>query len=137
MARTLKSKKSEEISDIVDVGQGYQAAQTQAESDVHLEDDAGVGGAAIVRMFEFKANIESFKQYQPTKQELFNYHLQGIEAMLWRDGMKLMTAVTPKLTFSKSGMKYRIFVGAEPQKGHILTERPKTLTEIVHGTRTI
>lgn len=111
----------------------WHANQVDAESQTHLEDDAGEGGAAIIRAFDFAANPEAFNKHQPTAQELFNHHLKGIEVMLWRDGMKVMTEVPPRLLFNKKKNKYRIFVGAAPQKGHILTQRPKTLSQIAHG----
>lgn len=133
MAGEIKSKKPEEVSDIVDVGEGYQASQIQVESDTKIEDDSGTGGAAIVRVFEFAANPQAFKEYRPSKQELFNSHAKGIEIMLWRDGMTVMPEVAPKVTINKKKTKYRIIVGAKPAKGHMLLERPKTLKEIVHG----
>lgn len=46
--------------------------------------------------------------------------------------MKIMDEVNPRVTISKNKKKYRIFVGARPQKGHILTEVPKTLAQIAH-----
>ncbi len=102
----------------------------ETKSETHLEDDKGTGGAAIIRMFEFAANPIAFKQHKPTKQELFNYHAKGIEVMLWKDGMKVLTEVDPKVTINQKKSKYRIFVGAVPQKGHLLTERPQTLSQI-------
>jgi len=108
-------------------------SKIQAESKTHLEDDTGHGGAAIIRMFEFAANPEVWKQHKPTKQELFNSHHKGIEIMLWKDGLTPMSEVDPKIQISKKSGKYRIFVGARPMKGHLLTERPKTLSEIAHN----
>ena len=114
--------------------QGDWYAQTHtSESKTHLEDDTGSGDAAIIRMFEFGVNHEAFKQHQPTKQELFNSHYKGIEVMLWRDGLKVMPEVEPQLTFNKKKTKYRIFVGAKPMKGHLLTEQPKTLSQIINS----
>lgn len=107
--------------------------KAETTSQTHLEDDEGVGDAAIIRMFEFSANPEAFKQRTPTKQELFNYHHKQIEITLWGDGMKIMEEVNPRVTISKNKRKYRIFVGAKPQRGHILTERPKTLAQIAHN----
>jgi hypothetical protein len=111
----------------------WNTSEINTESETKLEDDKGEGGVAIIRKFEFAANPIAFKQYKPTKQELFNSHAKQIEIMLWQDGMKLLADVNPKITINKSKTKYRIFVGAEPQKGHLLREVPKTLSQITHG----
>ncbi len=108
-------------------------SKVETTSETHLEDDKGYGEAAIIRMFEFAANPEAFKQHTPTKQELFNYHHKQIEITLWGDGMKVIPEVTPRVTISKNKKKYRIFVGAKPMKGHILQEQPKTLSQIAHA----
>lgn len=111
--------------------EGEWLAQTlETESQTHLEDDEGTGDAAIIRMFEFKVNPEAFKQITPTEQELFASHERGIAALLWRDGMTPLDTVTPRITFSKNKKTYRIFIGAKPAKGHLLQERPKTLSQI-------
>lgn len=109
----------------------WQASNVEVESDTKLEDDKGEGSAAIIRCFQFGTNPTAFKEHLPTKQELFNSHLKGIETMLWRDGLKIMTSVTPQIVIGKTG--YQIFVGAIPQKGHILHEKPQTLSEIAHA----
>lgn len=114
-----------------DVNYDMQSIETQSET--HLEDDHGGGGAAIVRMFEFGMNPQAFAQYHPTKQELFNTHYKGIELALWKDGMKVMPEVNPKLVVDEKKAKYMIFVGAQPMRGHILTQQPKTLAEQLHG----
>lgn len=106
-----------------------------AESDTKLEYDTGHGGAAIIRRFVFAANPMAFKIHVPSKQELFNYHMKQIEIMLWQDGMKLMTDVEPRLSISKNKKNYTIFVGAVPQKGHILTQTPQTLSQITSPKR--
>lgn len=105
----------------------------EVKSDTNLESDHGGGGAAIIRMFEFGINPQAFREYQPTKQELFNSHYKGIEMALWKDGMKVLPEVHPRIVVMEQEGKYRIFVGAQPMKGHILTEQPKTLAEQIHG----
>lgn len=111
----------------------WEANEMQAQSDTKIEDDAGVGGAIVIRQFEFGVNPEAFKQHKPTKQELFNAHYKGIEAMLWVDGLTVIPEINPKVTISKNGKKYRIFIGAKPAKGQMLYQKPQTLNEIVHG----
>jgi hypothetical protein len=112
-------------------GNTHEASSLEVTSDTKLEHDEGYGEAAIIRRFTFGINPVTFKQAPPTKQELFNSHLKGIEIALWRDGMKIMTEVEPKIGFEKS--TYHIYVGARPMKGHMLTQRPQTLSEIAHG----
>lgn len=111
----------------------YNLESIETQSKTHLEDDMGGGGAAIIRTFEFGMNPEAFNQYQPTKQELFNSHYKGIELALWKDGLKVMPEVQPKIVVDNKTNKYRIFVGAQPMKGHLLYEQPKTLAEQIHG----
>lgn len=118
------------VSDVV-----WNPNSISTESETHLEDDEGFGEAAVIRVFEFAANPEAFKQHKPTKQELFNSHYKGIEIMLWKDGLKVMPEVEPKLTINKKKTKYRIIVGATPMRGHILREQPKTLSQIAHNQK--
>ena len=75
-------------------------------------------------------NPEAFALHRPTKQELFNHHSKGIETILWKDGLKVMPDVPPRLVVE--GSKYRIFVGAQPMKGMALEEKPKTLKQLIH-----
>lgn len=107
-------------------------SQIDTQSQTHLEDDKGTGDAAIIRMFEFAANPEAFKQHTPTRQELFNYHHKQIEITLWGDGMKVIPEVPPRLTINKAKTKYRIFVGAKPMKGNLLPYQPQTLSQIAN-----
>jgi len=111
----------------------WDARQGQAVSDTHLEDDVGSGTAIIIRAFDFQANPEAFKQYKPTKQELFNFHAKQIEVQLWADGLKVVPESNPRVTINKKKTKYRIYVGATPQQGHRLFEVPQTLTQIAHN----
>jgi hypothetical protein len=111
----------------------WNASQMDTTSKTTLEEDKGYGEAAIIRMFEFAANPEAFRQHTPTKQELFNTHYKGIEVMLWKDGLKVMPEVDPKVTINSKKTKYRIFVGAKAQRGQQILERPKTLSQIAHN----
>lgn len=110
-----------------DVSQLEVASQTQ------LTDDTGHGKTAVIRMFEFKANKEAFKAHTPTKQELFFYHQKLIETQLWADGFAIMYDSPPRVSINKRKTKYAIFVGAEPRNGMVVTERPKTLTQIANN----
>jgi hypothetical protein len=114
-------------------GHEHDAASIEAQSKAHLEDDRGEGNAAIIRCFTFGINPEAFQRGKPTKQDLFNAHIKGIEIMLWRDGMTPMTEVEPRILLDSKNMTYKIFVGAKPMRGHLLQEKPKTLTEVAHG----
>lgn len=114
----------------------WDAVQDQVESDTKLEHDEGYGGAAIIRRFTYGANPLAFKEHLPTQQELFNSHLKQIEIQLWKDGMKLMTDVTPRVRINDKKDGYEIIVGAKPQKGHLLTKTPNLLRDFTHAPRT-
>lgn len=133
--KTLEVQKFGGTDDLgkVKMGHDYDVKSIEAKSKTRLEDDTGDGAAAIIRRFSFGINPQAWMEVKPTKQELFNYHVKGIEMMLWRDGMKIMTEVEPRIVVDAENMRYDIFVGARPQKGHILVQRPQTLTEIAHG----
>lgn len=109
----------------------WDAVQDQVQSDTYLEDDEGYGGAAIIRQFRFGANPLAFSQHKPTKQELFNSHLKQIELLLWKDGMKILTDVSPRIILESDGSGYAIIVGAKPQRGHILSKTPNLLKDFV------
>lgn len=114
----------------------YDVKDLEVQSKTHLEDDDGSGGARIVRCFEFGMNLQAFGDYQPTRQELFNAHYKGIEIALWKDGLKVMPDVNPRIVIDTPNMRYQIFVGAQPMRGHLLQERPQTLAEQIHGRGT-
>ncbi len=114
----------------------WEGEEIRAESKIKLEDDKGIGQAVVLRFFEFGVNVEAFKKHKPTAQELFNSHMRGMEALLWRDGLKVYTDVEPRLMFSKDKTKYRFVIPAVSNGTTILKEQPKTLSQIVHeGTR--
>lgn len=111
----------------------WDAKQTEAHSELTLEADQGDGRAVIVRNFDFKMNPETWREHQPTKQELLNSHLRQIEILLMKDGLKPFTETEPRVMISKNQQFYRIVVGAEPMKGWLLHDRPKTLSQLAHG----
>jgi len=108
----------------------HEAESIEVKSERKLEDDTGYGNAVIIRCFTFGMNPQAF-QNQPTKQELFNSHIKGIEVMLWRDGMTIMTEVEPRILIKDN--QYQIFVGARPMRGYILKENPQKLKQIIYG----
>ena len=113
----------------------YEVKQGEVHSDIKLEMDEGDGKTIVIRSFDFKANPAAFKERTPSKQELFNAHAKQIEIILWKDGLKIMPDVTPKLMLSKNRKFYRIAVGAEPAKGHLMNSLSKyqTLSQAAHG----
>lgn len=115
----------------------YDVKQGEVHSDIHLEDDEGHGKTIVVRSFDFKANPNAFREYTPSKQELFNAHAKQIESYLWTDGLKVMPDVHPQIILSKKRDGYRIVVGAEPRQGQIITKRDmdkvQTLSQAAHG----
>lgn len=119
-------------------GHKHDVSTAESMSQTHLEDDVGHGEAAIIRCFEFGMNPEAFQNarsagMQVTKQDLFNYHHKGIEMALWKDGMKIIPESHPEVLIDEKAMKYKIFVGARPRRGHLLLQKPQTLREIAHG----
>src|SRR3990167_3098126 len=105
--------------DAVDVPTGdknieWEGEEVQSESTTKLTEDKGTGQAVVIRFFEFGANPEVFKQHKPTSQQLFDSHRKGIEALLWRDGLRPYEGVEPRLMFSKNGKNYRIIVTCVP-----------------------
>lgn len=115
----------------------YDVKQGEVHSDVHLEDDEGSGKTIVVRSFDFRANPQAFREYTPSKQELFNAHAKQIEEYLFADGLQVMPDVKPQLILSKKREGYRIVVGAEPRQGQIITRRDQdkiqTLSQAAHG----
>lgn len=107
----------------------YDVQDLEVQSKTNLEQDQGGGGAAIIRCFEFGINYQTFNEVRPTKQDLFNAHYKGIEMALWRDGLKVIPEVNPRIVINSSKGTYSIFVGANPMKGHILREQPRTLAD--------
>lgn len=124
---------TEEMGHVKMNGHDHDVQSIEAESETKLEDDVGHGNAAIIRCFKFGINPKAFQEHPPTKQELFNSHHKGIEIALWRDGLKVLPDVNPRIVIDQKNMSYQIFVGAQPMKGHILREQPKTLSQLAHG----
>lgn len=117
-------------------GHKHEMQSVEAQSRTSLESDLGEGEAVIIRCFTFQMNLEKpelFIERRPTKQDLFNAHIGGIEMALWKDGMKAYMEVAPRITFDVKKLQYSIFIAAKPMRGYSLTERPQTLTELAHG----
>lgn len=108
-------------------------------SKTHLEDDDGTGQAIIIRRFEFKLNSDQLTSFvlatgsYPTKQDLFNSVLKGIEITLWKDGLKVFPDQDPRVIVDDHYTKFEVFVASIPQKGQRILETPQTLSQIVHG----
>lgn len=123
-------------SKVKDVGTGdeYDASDIEVRSQTTLESDKGEGNPLIIKVFTFLANPETFKNQQPTAQELFNIHLKQMEMALWDQGLKVEPKVEPRLVFNKRKTQYQFFIGCRLARGRILSETPLTLSEIVHST---
>lgn len=111
----------------------YELKGVEAQSTTHLESDEGGGGSAVIRMFEFRMDPVAFQMAHPNTQDLFNAHHKGIEIALWRDGLKPMPEINPRVVMELSSGTYRIFVTAKPERGQLLSEQPKTLSQLIHG----
>ena len=119
-----------------DLGLGktdYEVSSAEAQSKTNLEMDEGHGDAVIIRRFEFAMNAEAFRLGRPDKQQLFNYHIKGLEVALWKDGLKVFPDVAPRLVIDEKSMKYSIFVAAKVARGHMLGVNPQTLSQLAHG----
>ncbi len=122
---------TEKLGDMKMHGHDHDIQTVEVQSDTKLQDDKGEGGYAIIRKFTFGMNPKAFQEHPPTKQELFNYHLKGIEVMLWRDGWKVFDGSPPQLTLDWKKLQYSIFVAAIPQnKFNTINAKPRTLAEI-------
>lgn len=108
----------------------WEGQELGAISDTKLEFDTGVGQAIVLRFFDFGANPEAFKQHIPTAQELFDHHRRGIEALLWKDGLKPYEAMEPRFMISKNKEYYRFIISCIPRAGQVLTDKTKTLSEL-------
>lgn len=111
----------------------YEVSTMEAESTTKLEHDEGFGAAVVLRCFEFKANPEAFKQGAPTKQDLFNSHLKGIELALWKDSLTIWPDVEPRMLIDEKTSTYKIWVAGKPMRGAKLYQEPQTLNQLAHG----
>lgn len=113
----------------------YHGQTIGVESDTKLESDLGVGEPFVIRTYEFKANTQIINQHKPSTQDIFNSHLRGIEGFLWQDGLTIAKEIEPHLMFTPTKTSYLITVHARPSVGQTILETPKTLTELLHGSR--
>ena len=120
------------------MGDWDKVQEVGASSETHLEDDTGEGDPMILRQFIFGINPVAFVEAKPTKQDLFNFHLKGIEISLWKDGLQLWDGVEPRIHIDSKKMQYTIYVTAIPSRGNMFStlHAPKKLTEILHGRPT-
>lgn len=109
----------------------WDGEEVSAQSKTTLQDDKGTGQAVVLRFFDFTANPQTFKDHKPTAQELFNIHRRGLESIMWRDGLKPYDAVEPRLMFAKDSSHYRFIIACIPNISNVLTEKPKTLSELI------
>lgn len=120
-ARNTPSKKVEDIQ--------WEGEEVSAQSETKLESDTGTGKPIVIRFFDFGANPLVFKQHQPTAQELFDSHRKGIESLLWRDGLKPIEGIEPRLMFSKDKSSYRFVITCVTSQA--LVDTPKTLSQLL------
>lgn len=109
---------------------GAQVQELTTQSNVKLEDDHGTGSEIVLRTFEFSLN-PIYKNYPPA-QEIFNSHINGMQAMLWADGLKPTPEIDPRILFAKNGKGYKIVIACRPLLGQMVVDKPRTLSEIVH-----
>jgi len=114
----------------------WDGEEITAQSDTKIEQDLGTGRAITIRVFEFGANPEAFKNHKPTAQELFNNHWRGIDALLWRDGLKPFEESQPRLVFAKSKKSYRFYIPCVTRAGAVNVGEHKTLTQLLNPNTT-
>jgi hypothetical protein len=135
MAKQIKGRKFKAIEkDTKDVSIKdikWEGEELTALSDTKLEQDLGTGHEVVIRFFEFAVNQEAFKNRWPTAQELFDTHRSGMEALLWRDGLKPYEGLEPRFMFSKDKNFYRFIIAGVPRAGRSLNERPRTLSQLL------
>lgn len=112
----------------------WEGEEIGAESDTKLEQDIGDGREIVIRFFEFGANPAVFEKAKPTAQQLFNHHLNGIEAHLWKDGLQPFPEVEPRLMFSKDKKRYRFIIAAIPRLHAGFKGETKTLSQLLTNT---
>lgn len=110
----------------------HELSSVETQSETNLENDTGTGRAVVMRTYTFKLNKDIFKNYVPSKQELFDSHVKGIEMHLWRDGLVLAKEYEPHILFNKKDT-YSIFIVATPSTKDVLLESTQTLSEIIHS----
>lgn len=110
-------------------GNRWNAQEISTES-TPLMDEAR-GAPIILRVFEFAANPEAFKYQIPTKEQLVSDHKKGIELFLWKDGLRPIESMRPKVIISKKKDRYSIYVTCQARPGVSVVDKPKTLQEII------
>lgn len=109
----------------------WEGEELQAQSKTHLEQDLGTGAKTVYRFFEFAANPEAFKNRKPTAQELFNDNKKGIMAMLWKDELRPLEQIEPRLIFSKNKKFFRIIIICVSTSIIGILEDTKTLSQLL------
>lgn len=133
VAQVAKFGGIDKVADVQMDGFTHEVSTVEVQSKTNLESDTGTGAPAIIRRFVFALNSDAFEKHPPTKQELFNHHLRGIELALWKDGLTIIPGIDPTLLVNDKGTEYQIIVGARPARGNILQQAPQTISEIAHG----
>lgn len=126
----------EQLGEVKFEGHRHDASTIEAKSETNLENDKGEGNAVVIRCFTFAFNLEHpelILERKPSKQDLFNAHIRGIETALWKDGLKPYIDVPPRITFDAKKLQYSIFIASVPMKGWMIQETPQTLTQLAHG----
>lgn len=94
----------------------------KAETEGFSIQDPGEGKAVFLRIYEFKRNPAV---QLPSQQEIFNAHWNQIRDFLWKDGLRAIEGISPRIVIT--GDTYRIFTAAEAKAGVTILETPKTL----------
>ena len=109
----------------------WEGEEVTTHSQINLEEDTGTGKEVILRFFDFGVNFQAFKNHKPSAQELFDNHRQGLESLMWRDGLRPFEEVEPRLIFSKDKKHYRFIIACTPTLNSVLTDKPQTLSQLL------
>src|SRR3990167_3350177 len=91
--------------------------------------DPGEGKTVSIRVFEFKMNPRTIKNFPTDKQLIFNSHVTQISTILWGDGLRPLETNSPRVIIDKKKGFYKIFVPCEARFGVGFVDKPKNLTQ--------
>jgi hypothetical protein len=98
----------------------------QYETEVKIADEP-IGKPIILRRFhsKFRPDITSF----PTKKELREFYQESVEAMLWKDEIRLVKELDVRI--DKEARTFDIFATGQARAGAHLFEKPTTINKLI------
>lgn len=108
---------------------GWQGEEAIVHSDPLMDDGSGM--KVIVRKFDFAVPQGVLL---PPKDQLLTANRSKIISFLWMDELELIKDL--RIEISKNRKHFRIFATCMAKKGSIIYEKPQTLQQITHDTKT-